>query len=128
MRQEDLISISPELHRALMDEELAALDEDAFGEVVDAAVRSHASDPEGTWEELTYAAYDPMTVLRALRDHHDADSQIDPLALMETFMETYDYRYANHARFVIGNVVGHKHMRSLRTQGKRYWQTGLGRQ
>ena len=128
MRQEDLISIDEELGHALMDEELAAFDEDVFDEVVDAAVRSHASDPEGLWEKLTYEAYDPKRVLCALRDHHDADGQIDPLALMETFMETYDYRYANHARFVIGNVVGHKHMRSLRTQGKRYWQTGLGRQ
>ena len=89
-------------------------------------VRSHDGDPEGVWETLTYTAYDPKRVLRALKDHQDADSEIDPMALMETFMETYDYRYANNARFAIGNIVGHKHMRLIRTRGKSYWRAGLG--
>ena len=126
MRQEDLIEIDDNLRRALLAEELVAIDDDAFDETIDGAVRSHAGDPEGTWEMLTYDAYDPKKVLRALRDHHDADAEIDPIALMETFMEVYDYRYAHYARFTIGNIIGHKHMVLIRTRGKRYWQIGMG--
>jgi hypothetical protein len=126
MRQEDLIEINEDVSRALMNDELAAFDDFAFDEVIEAAVRSHAGDPEDMWEMLTYAAYDPKRVLRALKDHHDADSEIDPMLLMETFMETYDYRYSNNARFAIGTIVGFNHMRLIRTRGKRYWQTGTG--
>jgi len=105
-----------------MDAELAAFEAAAFDEVIEATVRSHAGDPEEVWEKLTYAAYDAKRVLRALKDHHDADSQIDPMLLMETFMHHYDYRYANHARFAIGTIVGFNHMRIIGTKGKGYWQ------
>lgn len=108
------------------DDGLAAFEDEAFDATVDAMVRAYAGDPEGVWEKLTYTAYDPKRVLRALRNHHDADSGIDPMLLMETFMHEYDYRYANNARFAIGTIVGHKHMRLVRTRGKSYWQAGLG--
>ena len=122
MRQEDLIQVHEDVYRTLMDEELAAFEAAAFDEVIEAAVRSHAGDPEDMWEMLTYAAYDPKKVLRALRDHHDADSEIDPMSLMETFMHAYCYPYANQARFAIGTIVGFKHMRIIGTKGKGYWQ------
>jgi len=126
MRQEDLISVDEWLSNALMAEELSVLADDAFDETINATVRSHEGDAESIWEELTEGAYDPRRVLCALRDHHDADHQIDPLALMETFMESYDYGYAHHARFVIGNIVGHRHMSSIQTRGRGYWQRVLG--
>lgn len=122
MRQEDLIAVDEELSRSFMDEEYAASDDAVFDEVIDAAVRSHEGDPEDMWEMLTYTAYDAKRVLRALWHHHDADSQIDPMLLMETFMHHYDYRYANHARFAIGTIVGFNHMRIIGTKGKGYWQ------
>jgi hypothetical protein len=113
-------------YRAFMDAELAANENDAFDDTVDAMVRAYEGDPEGLWEKLTYGSYDPKKVLRALKDHHNADSEIDPMLLMETFMETYDYPYANYARFAIGTIVGFNHVRLIRTRGKSYWQEKLG--
>ncbi len=118
--------LDEEAYRAFMDAELSANDDEIFEDAVDAMVRVYAGDPEGLWDKLTYAAYDPKRVLSSLKNHHIADSEIDPMALMETFMECYDYRYANYARFAIGNIVGFKHMRLICTRGRSYWQAGLG--
>jgi len=124
--EKDGLSHDEESYRAFMDAELAAFEDEAFDETVDATVRAHEGDPEDIWEMLTYAAYDPKRVLRALRDHHGADSEIDPMLLMETFMHAYSYRYANHARFAIGTIVGFGHMRLICTRGRSYWKAGLG--
>ena len=124
-QQEDLIEIDESIYRDMMQKEWESLEPIAFEEVVDAMVCSKPRDPDAVWEELTYCAYDPKRVLRALVKHPRADSQIDPVLLMETFMETYDYAYANHARFAIGCIVGHKHMRGIRTRGNRYWYSTL---
>ena len=95
--------------------------EEAFHETVDAMVVRFSGDSEGLWRNLT-ENYDPQQILRLLRDHHDADiTGTDPMLLMETFMETYDYAFAYYAKCAIGNVIGYEYMQGVAVRGKSYW-------
>lgn len=119
MRQEDLIEVEPAVRELVMKREWDSLKDFAFEETVDAVVRSN--DAEAAWRILTENGADPSRALRAIKAHPCGDPEIDPIALMETFMEARDGWYAHNVRFAIGCIVGHKHMQNVRTRGTRYW-------
>jgi hypothetical protein len=105
--------------RAELDRELAA---DAFRETLEAAAMD--GDSGELWNHFVNEnGHDPVKLLGALKNCRYGDpSSIDPLKLMESFMETYDYRLAVHAKCAIGNILGYERMRCIRVRGKSFCQ------